>query len=101
MSIAKHDAIKGALRLRGTCLADVAKALNVRSTTITVVSKGYRRSQRIETALAEALGMTHEQLWPERSPGASDRLPTIQMGAPGRASSALPRIARGGRMSVR
>lgn len=68
MSIAKHDAIKGALRLRGTCLADVAKALNVRSTTITVVSKGYRRSQRIETALAAALGMTHEQLWPERNP---------------------------------
>lgn len=65
-NVQRHEDIKGALRLRGKCLSDIARELSVAPTTVTIVSKGQRRSRRIEDALAAALGMEHEVLWPER-----------------------------------
>jgi len=100
MSIPKHDIIKGALRLKGTSLSIVARELNVRPTTVTVVSKGYRRSMRIEMALAEALGMTHEELWPERNVRADDKALADFHAAVERVPQAQRKVAKGGRMAV-
>ncbi|WP_438853155.1 helix-turn-helix domain-containing protein [Brevundimonas nasdae] len=62
----QHQRIKGALKLRGSSLSAVARSLDVTPTTVTIVSKGVRRSRRIEAAIANALGMTPDALWPER-----------------------------------
>lgn len=66
--IDKHEIIKGMLQLKGTSISEVARSLGVAPTTVTVVSKGGRRSKRIEAALAEAIGSTPEVVWPERYP---------------------------------
>lgn len=62
----QHQRIKGALKLRGSSLSAVARSLDVAPTTVTIVSKGIRRSRRIEAAIASALGMTPDALWPDR-----------------------------------
>ena len=60
------------LRLAGSSLAAVARELGVRATTVTSVSQGYRRSRRIESAIAGKLGLTAEALWEDRYPAASE-----------------------------
>jgi len=72
----QHERIKGALRLRGTSFADVARHLDVKPTTVTVVSKGLRRSRRIERAIADALGLDLETVWPTRYPPQGQVSPT-------------------------
>jgi lambda repressor-like predicted transcriptional regulator len=62
----QHENIKMRLRLQGSSLAVVARELAVTRTTVTAVSQGRCRSQRIEAAIATKLGVTPEQLWPER-----------------------------------
>lgn len=62
----QHQRIKAGLRLRGSSLAAVARSLDVAPTTVTIVSKGYRRSRRIEQAIADALGMSPGAIWPDR-----------------------------------
>ena len=62
----QHQRIRAALALRGITLSAIARDLDVRPTTVTIVSKGYRRSQRIEQAIADALGCAPAQLWPQR-----------------------------------
>lgn len=64
----QHQRIRAALALRGITLSSIARDLDVRPTTVTIVSKGYRRSQRIEQAIANALGATPAQIWPRRYP---------------------------------
>jgi len=64
----QHERIKGALALRGISLTDIARQLDVAPSTVTIVSKGDRRSRRIEAALAQALGCEAWTLWPERYP---------------------------------
>lgn len=64
----RHARIKAALNLRGRTLSDIARALDVAPTTISIVSRGFRRSRRIEAAIAEELGCTAAQLWPDRYP---------------------------------
>lgn len=71
-----HERIKMRLRLAGSSLADVARELGVAGTTVTSVSQGYRRSRRIEAAIAAKLGVRPADLWPERYPdgrGGDDR----------------------------
>lgn len=65
----QHERVKGALHLRGVSLADIARQLGVTPTTVTVVSKGHRRSRRIENAIAQALGLSPRTVWPERYRG--------------------------------
>lgn len=62
----QHERVKMLLRLAGTSLADVARELRVSPTSVTIVSKGERRSRRIEQAIATKLGTTADLLWPER-----------------------------------
>lgn len=54
------------LRLAGSSLSEIARELEVRPTTVTIVSQGLRRSRRIEQAIAAKLGVTVESLWPNR-----------------------------------
>lgn len=68
LSLQQHERIKMRLRLCGSSLADIARELAVARTTVTSVSQGYRRSRRIEAAIAVKLGVTPAQLWPHRYP---------------------------------
>lgn len=65
-AIRQHERIKMQLRLKGSSLADIARRLDVAPTTVTIVSQGFRRSRRIERAIAETLGIPEASLWPER-----------------------------------
>ena len=71
----QHESIKMRLRLQGSSLAEVARELAVTRTTVTAVSQGRCRSQRIEAAIAVKLGMNVEQLWPERYRATSGEAP--------------------------
>jgi lambda repressor-like predicted transcriptional regulator len=62
----RHAQIKSALSLKGQSLSDIARALGVSPCTVSIVSRGFRRSRRIETAIAEAVGSTPAKIWPKR-----------------------------------
>ena len=62
----RHGRIKGALVLRGASLSSIARDLSVAPTTVSIVSRGFRRSRRIEQAIAKALDCDPSDLWPER-----------------------------------
>lgn len=62
----QHEYIKMRLRLVGSSLAIIARELGIQPTTVTAASLGKRRSRRIETAIADRLGVTPRALWPER-----------------------------------
>ncbi len=64
----RHERIKAALSLRGRSLSAIARELQVAPTTISIVSRGFRRSRRIEAAIADELGCSVTQLWPDRYP---------------------------------
>jgi Ner family transcriptional regulator len=64
----RHGRIKAALELRGKSLSHIARNLDVAPTTISIVSRGFRRSRRIEAAIAGELGLSAAQLWPDRYP---------------------------------
>jgi lambda repressor-like predicted transcriptional regulator len=68
LSLRQHERIKRRLRKQGSSLAEIARELAVAKTTVTSVSQGYRRSRRIEAAIAAKLGSTPQQLWPARYP---------------------------------
>lgn len=67
-SLRQHERVKAGLRLHGSSLAIIARELGVAPTTVSIVSQGYRRSRRIEAAIASALGLQPEAVWPERYP---------------------------------
>ena len=69
-TLEKHERLKAELRIRGTSLSRIGRALGVSSAAMSMVSTGKNRSARIETAIAQALNTTPEQLWPERYPDA-------------------------------
>ncbi len=50
---------------RGITNVSIAKKLNVKRSTVAVVANGHQKSERIQKAIAEALGSTIEELWPE------------------------------------
>jgi len=62
----QHARIKSALALRGATLSSIARDLGVAPTTVSIVSRGYRRSRRIEKAIADAIGRSPAELWPSR-----------------------------------
>lgn len=68
MPDARHTMIKAMLSLKGMTLSDVARSLDVAPATLCGVSRGHRRSRRIEAALAHELGTEPAILWPERYP---------------------------------
>lgn len=62
----RHLQIKTALHARGLTFSEIAKDQGVAKATISIVSRGYRRSRRLERAIADALDVEPAQLWPER-----------------------------------
>ncbi|MEN8720210.1 MULTISPECIES: helix-turn-helix domain-containing protein [Pseudomonadota] len=77
-ALEQHERIKMRLRVAGSSLAEVARELGVAGTSVTSVSQGYRRSRRIESAIADKLGVVPSSLWPDRYPdgaGGDDRSP--------------------------
>ena len=66
-----HEWIKGELRRRGSSMAQVSREIGVTQGSVSLVSQGLHRSQRIERELANALDLTPEELFPERYPKAS------------------------------
>ena len=67
----QHEHIKMKLRLAGSSLSQIARELGVAATTVTTVSQGFRRSRRIERAIADALCVAPESLWRDRYPEAA------------------------------
>ena len=67
LNLSRHELVKFQLRQRHSSLAHIAREIGVSAGTVTAVSQGYRRSRRVELALAAALGMTPEDLYPERN----------------------------------
>ena len=65
----RHEQIKEGLYAKGSSLKDIARDLGVSSAAISLVSMGRSRSQRIERALAQKLGMPPECLFPEYHEG--------------------------------
>ena len=51
----RHNRIKAALQLKGSSLSAVARDLNVAPTTVSIVSRGFRRSRRIKPKLLRSL----------------------------------------------
>ena len=80
IDLVQHEHIKMRLRLRGSSLADVARDLGVAGTTVTSVSQGYRRSRRVESAIAEILGERAENLWPDRYKSEIGAVPVAAIG---------------------
>ncbi len=56
---------QAALKKRGSNAATVALKLGVSKTGVGKILKGIARSARIEAALAEAIGLPPEKIWPE------------------------------------
>lgn len=64
----QHEYRKARLRVAGTSLSEIARQLSLSHTSVTVVSQGYRRSARIEAAIAAALGENPSATFPDRYP---------------------------------
>lgn len=64
-NLERHELVKYRLRQRQTSLAKISRDLGIQPGSVTAVCQGYRRSKRVERALAEALDMTPEDLFPE------------------------------------
>lgn len=66
--LANHELLKFRLRHeKKLTLSEIAKRLNIKPGSVTAVSQGYRRSRRVEQALADALNTTPEKLFPDRN----------------------------------
>jgi len=55
------------LRKAGSSLAKIAATEGVAASTVTTVCQGYRRSRRIETAIAHALGQDPRDVFLDRN----------------------------------
>ena len=65
-ALAVHEKIKSELRIRGTSLAQIGRSLGVSGTSMSLVGIGKHRSKRIERAIADALDLPPESIWPDR-----------------------------------
>ena len=68
VDLQQHELLKFLLRRAGSSMAAIARKLCVSQSSVTVVCQGYRRSHRIQTAIADQLGTTPQQLFPDRYP---------------------------------
>lgn len=66
LKLERHEFVKGSLRNKQTSLAEIGRELGVKSSTMTMVSKGQATSERIQLKLAEILELDPAVLWPER-----------------------------------
>lgn len=62
--------VKALMVLNGIKGVDIAKKLKVSPVTVYIVISGKGKSRRIQKAIADALGMSFEDLWPENNKAA-------------------------------
>lgn len=67
-----HEQLKCRLRQAGSSMAEIARTLGIKQSSVTVVSQGYRRSHRVQSAIASQLGTTPQELFPDRYPAEED-----------------------------
>lgn len=75
VDLQRHELVKFRLRAGGSSFAEIARAEGVLQSSVTVVSQGYRRSHRIQAAIAKAFGTTPQELFPERYAEKENRPP--------------------------
>ncbi|UUV05526.1 helix-turn-helix domain-containing protein [Ruegeria sp. YS9] len=68
IDLTRHELTKARLKIAKSSMSEVAREIGVTHSSVTVVSQGYRRSARIEAAIAGKLGVPVEELYPERYP---------------------------------
>lgn len=68
VDLERHAFIKARLEIAGWSLSALGKSIGVAQSSVSTVSQGYRRSHKIQSAIAEKLGTTPEKLWPDRYP---------------------------------
>lgn len=61
-----HEMIRARLRIAGSSFSALARELGKTPASVSLVSQGLRRSQRIQRAIAKKLGTTSEKIWPDR-----------------------------------
>lgn len=66
VDLQRHQVLKLRLRSKGSSFAQIARNLSVLQSSVTVVSQGYRRSHRIQKAIATELQTTPANIFPER-----------------------------------
>ena len=66
VDLQRHKLLKLRLRSKGSSFAQIARSLSVLQSSVTVVSQGYRRSHRIQEAIATELQTTPADIFPER-----------------------------------
>ena len=69
VATSQKNLIKALLAARGIRISDIARELNVSVPTVSLVISGRDSSRRIKTAVAEKLGFSPEELWPEKQKG--------------------------------
>lgn len=88
-----HQWIKLALKKRRTSLSSIAKRLGVQPSTVCMVSRGVGRSRRIEAAIADVIGFSPGELWPDRYRGEPDDSNPDPRGEPDAAVATLNHAA--------
>ena len=62
----RHERIKMMLHVRGSSFSDVAREMGVTVAAVANVSRGLKRSKRLEEAIAAKLETNCQEIWPER-----------------------------------
>lgn len=64
-----HERIKAEVRIRGSSLTQIARSLCITPSAVSATIRyRNRRSRRVEEAVAEVLGRTPAEIWPDRYP---------------------------------
>ena len=62
----RHQRLKAELKANGYSISRIAESIGVSVATVIVVSQGYRKSARVQAAIAKALNRRPEEIWPDR-----------------------------------
>ena len=76
--LAKHEQTKCKLRIQGSSLSKVARAVGVSPASVTHCSQGRKLSPRIQQGIADALGVEPSAYWPERYQQEGDKMSELK-----------------------
>ncbi|MFB9221641.1 helix-turn-helix domain-containing protein [Paracoccus cavernae] len=61
-----HEMLRARLRLAGSSFSAIARELGITPSSVSLVSQGHRRSEKVERAIASKLQTQPEIIWPAR-----------------------------------
>lgn len=64
--------IRAALLIKGVKVNDIAKSLNLSHSNVSVVISGGRPNHKVRQAIANAVGKSISDLWPEKQPQSNE-----------------------------